>query len=412
MTESKTIDNTGILAEEIAKARAAEAAKAEAERAEAEERERRKYVLALASGEGLALGKRYAAAAAPDKPALLCEREGIGKHKSWSGIPLGKIALLAGDAGVGKSTLALQLAVIVASGGKVRWAGHWVRQQGRVVYLGAEDDAALIARRIRFTIGALDIHGDPLERLERNLLLPPGRLPAGSSLIDTQRMSLAPKDDGTETHNGRFVNSVSATYTKPGDVLDALKALTQGPLGADIKLIVIDPLNAFSATDVETDPDVAGALMRHAGDLAEKTGATVLFTHHTRKPPQSHGGKKTYAPDADSIRGTSALKAQVRWAGIVYAGAHKSDDQASKEYWELTATDAASGAVTFRTVKANDGLDWTPPHTMKRNGRGVLVDANPGEIAELRNAYRDDDPDAKPKEDPDALAAEAAEDAI
>lgn len=367
MTDIVEVDNDKIMAEELAAARKAEATAEQ-------ERERRKYVLALESGAGLTLGKRHLEAVAPDKPKLLCERTAGYRLGGWSGIPLGKIALLAGDAGAGKSTLALQLACIVASGAgaKVEWAGHKVMTAGRVLYLGAEDDETMIARRIRHVMGGLNFTPEQIANTEANFLLPPGRLPAGSSLIETQRMSLAAV--GGEEHLGRPVNSLSATYTKPGDVLEAIGSLVQTELAKGLKLIVIDPLNAFSAADVETDPDVAGALMRYAGDLAEHTGATVLFTHHTRKPPQAHGGLTAYAPGADSIRGTSALKAQVRWAGVVYRGRHKASDPSDSDFWTLEQHDSAAGIVTFRTVKANDGLDWTPPHTMKRNDYGVLLD--------------------------------------
>lgn len=60
-------------------------------------------------------------------------------------IPSGKVTLLMGDGGTGKSTLALQLAVAVATGGP--WLGQRV-SDGSVLYLSAEDDRYELQRRL------------------------------------------------------------------------------------------------------------------------------------------------------------------------------------------------------------------------------------------------------------------------
>src|SRR5690606_31010764 len=60
-------------------------------------------------------------------------------------MPRGNVTLLYGDGGLGKSTLALQLAVSTALG------GHWLGRpvvQGEVLYLSAEDDAPELHRRL------------------------------------------------------------------------------------------------------------------------------------------------------------------------------------------------------------------------------------------------------------------------
>ena len=60
-------------------------------------------------------------------------------------IPARKVTLLMGDGGTGKSTLALQLAVAVASGRP--WLGQ-VISEGSVLYLSAEDDREELHRRL------------------------------------------------------------------------------------------------------------------------------------------------------------------------------------------------------------------------------------------------------------------------
>lgn len=60
-------------------------------------------------------------------------------------IPMGKVTLLGGDGGTGKSLLALQLAAAVAAGGP--WIGRGVTA-GTAAYLSAEDDDDELERRI------------------------------------------------------------------------------------------------------------------------------------------------------------------------------------------------------------------------------------------------------------------------
>lgn len=59
-------------------------------------------------------------------------------------IPARTVTLLGGDGGVGKSTLALQLAIATAA--EMRWLGYEVRG-GRALYVSAEDDRDEIHRR-------------------------------------------------------------------------------------------------------------------------------------------------------------------------------------------------------------------------------------------------------------------------
>jgi len=62
-------------------------------------------------------------------------------------IPANTVTLLSGDGGTGKSLLALNLAISVASGGKLSWLGL-KPQQGKALYIGAEDDINEMHRRI------------------------------------------------------------------------------------------------------------------------------------------------------------------------------------------------------------------------------------------------------------------------
>ena len=62
-------------------------------------------------------------------------------------LPLGKVGLLVAPGGTGKSQLALQIAVAVATGGEV--ADWWqVGEKGRVLALFAEEDEEELHRRV------------------------------------------------------------------------------------------------------------------------------------------------------------------------------------------------------------------------------------------------------------------------
>jgi AAA domain len=86
----------------------------------------------------------------------------------------GQPILLSGDGGLGKSLLALQLAVAVATGG--RWLGKFAAQ-GPVLYLSAEDEAAEIHRRLECvaTNGLdklTDLHIAPMAEIDALLVAP------------------------------------------------------------------------------------------------------------------------------------------------------------------------------------------------------------------------------------------------
>lgn len=81
-------------------------------------------------------------------------------------IPAGNVTLLSGDGGVGKSLLALQLGVAMVTG--TDWIG-FNPEQGRVLYLSAEDDEDELHRRV---FGIAETCGLRLPQLQDLLLAP------------------------------------------------------------------------------------------------------------------------------------------------------------------------------------------------------------------------------------------------
>jgi hypothetical protein len=170
-----------------------------------------------------------------------------------SRIPLGKLTILDGDPGLGKSVLTLSLAAAVTRGWAMplepREPGDEpdVREPAGVVLLNAEDGLEDTIRP------RLDAAGADVERV-----LALDKIPDG----DGFRLPVLPQD---------------MLYIK----------LAVRRMGA--QLVIIDPLTAFLGADTNThkDQDVRRALYPLAV-LAQETGAAVVVVRHLNKAAGSN----------------------------------------------------------------------------------------------------------------------------
>ena len=166
----------------------------------------------------------------------------------WPGrIPLGKITVLDGDPGLGKSTLALDLAARVTRGGLMPDGSPGV--DGGVVILTAEDGLGDTVRPRLEAAG-----GDP-----------------------TRVVALQTVGTGD---NERAVS------------LENLQALEQAIRRVGAKLVIVDPVMAFlgTQTDSHRDQDIRRCLAPLAR-LAETSGAAFLIIRHLNK---ASGGNPIY----------------------------------------------------------------------------------------------------------------------
>ena len=166
----------------------------------------------------------------------------------WPGrIPLGKITVLDGDPGLGKSTLALDLAARVTRGGLMPDGSPGV--DGGVVILTAEDGLGDTVRPRLEAAG-----GDP-----------------------TRVVALQTVGTGD---NERAVS------------LENLQALEQAIRRVGAKLVIVDPVMAFlgTQTDSHRDQDIRRCLAPLAR-LAETNGAAFLIIRHLNK---ASGGNPIY----------------------------------------------------------------------------------------------------------------------
>ncbi len=165
----------------------------------------------------------------------------------WPGrLPLGKMVLVDGDPGVGKTTVALDLAARVSSGANMPDGAPGPGARG-VVLLSAEDGLADTVRP------RLDAAGADLARIE--------------AIVDVAELD----DTGQQV-------------TRPLVIPDDLDHVEATITRIDAALLVVDVLMAYlgGGVDSHKDQDVRRVLHRLAG-LAERTGCCVLLLRHLTK---------------------------------------------------------------------------------------------------------------------------------
>jgi hypothetical protein len=157
-------------------------------------------------------------------------------------IPAGRITVIAGDPGLGKSTIAIDICSRISRGAVMPGDTERTQSMGSCAIATAEDHTAetIIPRLI--AAGANRSRIKILRKMER----------------DGERRYLSLPDD--------------------------LKALHDYIVRKGIRLFVIDPLNAFlsAGTDTYKDHDVRLA-MGPLEDIAEETGCAILIIAHLNK---------------------------------------------------------------------------------------------------------------------------------
>lgn len=190
--------------------------------------------------------------AAPQVGVLLSDVEPEAVTWLWPGfIPSGKLVVLDGDPGLGKSTMSLDIAARLSNGAHMPDGSKGGEPCG-VVILSAEDGLA-----------------DTIKpRLEA----------AGADCSRIVALSTLP--------------DVKADQERPVVLPDDLEAVAKAIERVGAKLLIIDPLMAFLAANVNShrDQDIRRVLYAVA-NLAEATGVAVLVIRHLNK---ATGGNSLY----------------------------------------------------------------------------------------------------------------------
>lgn len=185
-------------------------------------------------------------------PVLRCLADVEPRPVSWlwhGRVPLGRITLLVGRPGEGKSFLTTDIAARVSTG--TPWPDRSPCPKGSVIMICAEDDPGDTIRP------RLDAHTADVQRI--HLLSAVNR--DGGGVITEKVITLADIDA----------------------IEEALKRVQ------DCRLIVVDPIGSYLGcqTDSHRDNEVRGVLAPIAA-LAEKYGPAVLVVAHRRKSSGSN----------------------------------------------------------------------------------------------------------------------------
>lgn len=166
----------------------------------------------------------------------------------WPGrIPLGKLTLLIGDPGLGKSLITVDIAARLSRA--LAFADGAECQPGGTIFLSAEDDAADTIRP------RLDAAGTDVSRVH---------------VLDAVRVALT---DGSTTEKA---------FSLESDIAHLESALLQFP---DVRQVVIDPLSAYlGGTDSHSNAEIRG-LLSPLGAMASRHGVAILAVTHLRKTP-------------------------------------------------------------------------------------------------------------------------------
>jgi putative DNA primase/helicase len=195
--------------------------------------------------------KRGAGSPAPFEPVLTDLSSLSPRSVRWlweRRIPVGKLTLVVGDPGLGKSLLTLAIASNVTQG--TAWPdGSPAPEPGDVIFISAEDDPAdTVVPRF------LAAGGDPKRA---TMLIAVLEFDAQHPDVELRSRPLS-----LETH----LSAVESAITKRG-----------------AKLVIVDPLSAYlGKADSHTDAEIRGVLMPLAA-LAERTGTAILAVMHLNK---------------------------------------------------------------------------------------------------------------------------------
>lgn len=232
----------------------------------------------------------------------------------WPGrVALGKLTMIAGDPGLGKSLFTLTMAAHVSTGGS--WpVDHATCPQGSVVLLSAEDDP-----------------GDTISP----------RLDAAGA--DTTKIHALKMTVEISPNTGE---SITRGFSLRKDVAALSDLLRTMP---DTRLVVIDPISAYlDGTDGHSNSDVRGLLMPLA-ELASKHRVALVCVSHLNKG----SGSPAYR-----VMGSLAFSAAAR--AVFAVGKDPGDEQRRLVLTVKNNLAPDHGGIAYR-VESRNGvpfLEW------------------------------------------------------
>ncbi|MGH8772123.1 MAG: AAA family ATPase, partial [Burkholderiales bacterium] len=224
----------------------------------------------------------------------------------WPGrIARGKVTLLAGNPGLGKSQVTASMAAIVSTGGK--WPVDRSQcQAGNVIILSAEDDAADTLKPRLIAAGA-DLN----------------RVFIADSIVTTQA-------DSYEAHRAF---SLKADLERLGKMLSEIQ---------NVALIIIDPISAYLGdTESHKNADVR-SLLAPLAELAARHGSAVVCVSHLNKGGNSEAMMR--------VTGSLAFVAAARAAFLIARDRENAERRLFLPIKNNIGKDGTGLAFTLRSV--------------------------------------------------------------
>lgn len=263
-----------------------------------------------------------------------------------------EVHALVADGGVGKTYMALDLAIRCAIGEGDSFLGFKVMRKAAVIMLTVEDTKDDIHRRIY----NIDRSGDLLTRTEDRLYVIPVRQEIRGGL------TLVEKDQ-----RGNHKPSKAWEF-----LVEKFKTVKEDHPGMPV-VVIIDTYSATHHGDENTSIGT-NEWFRAAGLLSD-LNAAVLVTHHIRKtdPDQEI---KTVSDFRGLVRGSSAFINNCR----AVFGVWEMPNQ--KQLKKESGAEDEAVLYNFGMIKANGSMDWSgrsnpkypePIITLRRRGDGALI---------------------------------------
>jgi RecA/RadA recombinase len=228
------------------------------------------------------------------------------KEVSWLWfpfIPIGKITIVQGDPGEGKTTLMLKIAAMVSNGQSVP-DGESCEEPMNVIYQGAEDGASDTIKPRLIKAGA------DCSRI---------------AFIETEQM------DALVFGDDRFEKAVKE---------------------CSAKLLIIDPLQAFLSGNPELQkPGGLRAALASLSRVAEENQCAVVLIGHLNK---SNGGKGIY-------RGLGSIDIAATARSILMVGRDK-DDPETRIIAQVKSSLAPEGCAYAFKLDEDKGFQWIGPY--------------------------------------------------
>lgn len=318
-------------------------------------------------------------------------------------LPMGRVGLLAGQGGIGKSWLSIQLAVCLALA-DTEWRHEWCGVPGWTVprnmagpslVVLAEEDRDEAVRRVMLAawlaVQRKGADGRPDRPVPGTADLPPGLLDVLARRVVL--VPLATAGDVSLMQADVNVKHGEPTRYTPTPTHGALRArIGAKHNGERWRLVVLDPLAQLGCPN-ENDAGAASAFMRHAAgllaDVDEGERPFCMVVHHANK--RDEGG-------SSGVRGSSAFVDAARWVGRLERVKPNDKNHVPNGY---------EGARSFSTSKANygpgDGRAWLMPCGYAEGAFWFPGDVVSTQLAACENAPPKEPKKPKPENDP-ALA--------